>query len=320
MPYIAEDNYQKPWYYFNEHVETIIPSVRNKAPEVSYSRERLELSDGDFLDLDWLKSGKNRLMIITHGFEGNSARHYVRRPASYFFQRSWDVCAWNCRSCSGEMNRLTRFYHHGATEDLEAVIDHAIESGYESIVLMGLSMGGSMSLKYLGETQRPSDVKGAVTFSVPCNLTDSAVALARPKNRFYENRFLKKLKKKIIIKSEMHEDIDVDRLDEVKRFEQFHRRYSVPLHGFSSLEEFYQKATCDQFFDGIKVPVLIGNALNDPLLEGGCFPIATAQRSSSIHLKTPKFGGHVGFTIPGQHFTWIELEAEKFVKEQLGLV
>ncbi len=320
MPFIAEDNYRKPWYYFNEHFETAIPSIRNKAEQVDYERERLELNDGDFLDLDWLKSGSPKLMVITHGFEGNSGRHYIRRPAFYFNQKSWDVCAWNCRSCSGEMNRLKRFYHHGATEDLAAVIDHALKLGYKSIVLMGLSMGGSMSLKYLGEQERPSQVKGAVTFSVPCNLTDSAVALNRPKNRFYEKRFLEKLKKKILLKSEEHEDIDVTNLGEVTRFEQFHVRYSVPLHGFNSLEEFYRKATCDQFFDGIEVPVLIGNALNDPLLEGGCFPVAAAQKSKNLHLKTPKYGGHVGFTIPNKPYTWMELEAERFIKKELGLV
>jgi predicted alpha/beta-fold hydrolase len=92
-----------------------------------YLRERLELSDGDFLDLDWMSEKRDQLVIITHGLEGNSERHYSKGVARYFFQRGWDALAWNCRGCSGEMNRLPRFYHHGATEDLSAVIEHAIQ-------------------------------------------------------------------------------------------------------------------------------------------------------------------------------------------------
>ena len=116
-------------------------------------------------------------MIITHGLEGDSARHYVIRTADYFSQRGWDIIAWNCRSCSGEMNRLPRLYHHGDTVDLGFVVDLSLGLGYDSIVLVGTSMGGSMSLKYLGEADRNRRIKGAITFSVPCNLKDSSDAL-----------------------------------------------------------------------------------------------------------------------------------------------
>ena len=134
MPYLEEDSYRRPWYFVNGHMETIVPSLLNRAEEVPYQRERLELSDGDFLDLDWLKGSDRKLLIITHGLEGSSDRHYARRPAAFFREKGWSVCAWNCRSCSGEMNRLPRFYHHGATEDLSSVVDHAIAKGFDSIV------------------------------------------------------------------------------------------------------------------------------------------------------------------------------------------
>lgn len=137
----------------NRHMETIIPSMFFKVDDIIYDRERLELSDGDFLDLDWLtgKKKKENLIVLSHGLEGSSDRYYIKRAARYFHERGWDILAWNCRSCSGEMNRLPRFYHHGDTEDLSKVIDHVLKSSYKKVILIGYSMGGSMSLKYLGE-------------------------------------------------------------------------------------------------------------------------------------------------------------------------
>ncbi len=319
MPILTDKSYRNPWYLMNGHFETVIPSIWNKAPQVSYERERLELEDGDFLDLDWLRADRKKVVIISHGLEGSSDRHYVRRPAAYFHRRGWSVLAWNCRSCSGDMNRKPRFYHHGATEDLGQVVAQCLSTGFETVVLMGFSMGGSMTLKYLGESSRPPEIKGAVTFSVPCNLKDSALALERKANRFYQTRFLKKLKKKILLKSEIHSEIDVAGLEKMTRFDDFHHRYTVPLHGFSSLNQFYQEATCDQFFEGVTVPTLIVNALNDPLLQGGCYPLAATEASKNIFLKTPTKGGHVGFTKTATS-SWMELQASWFMEEYLGLV
>ncbi len=320
MPLLEENAYKNPWYLLNGHFETIVPSMRNAAPSVPYKRSRLDLPDGDFLDLDWLDGDANKLVIISHGLEGSSSRHYVRRSAHFFHARGWSVLAWNCRSCSGEMNKLPRFYHHGATEDLAAVVEEALGRGYKAIVLVGFSMGGSMSIKYLGETRRPSAVRGAVTFSVPCNLKDSAEALELRGNRFYERRFLNKLKVKIELKAQQHEQVVAEGLQDIRNFETFHRRYTVPLHGFETLESFYDAATCDQFFEGLEVPVFVGNAWNDPLLINGCYPLDEAEDNPYLHLKTPQKGGHVGFTIAGDHYTWMEYEAATFMKMVLDLV
>lgn len=299
-------------------METVIPSMFYKIEGVDYTRERLELEDGDFLDLDWLGTDKDKLIIITHGLEGNSERHYVMRPAKLFVENGWRALAWNCRSCSGEMNRLPRFYHHGDTEDLASVVDHAITKGFKTIVLMGLSMGGSMSLKYLGESRdRPEAIKGAVTFSVPCNLKDSAIQLKVKGNGLYEKRFLNKLKKKIFLKAETHEGLDIEGLESMTDFDEFHKKYTVPLHGFESLEDFFQQATCDRYLPNVKYPVLIGNAANDPLLGGGCYPIDIANQSEYVHLEMPKVGGHVGFTLKGEPYSWMDYRALEFVRKEV---
>ena len=285
---------------------------------LNYDRERLELGDGDFLDLDWIRNGNKRLMVISHGLEGNSGRHYVLRPAKVFSAKGWDILAWNNRSCSGEMNRLPRFYHHGATEDIAAVIEHALSSDYEELVLVGFSMGGGMQQKYLGERPIDDRIKGAMSFSVPCNVLDSADELGQPRNRFYEKRFVTKLKEKILNKSQyMDLPIDLEALKAATNFRALDKEFTLKIHTeYSDPQDFYEKITSDQYLPNIGIPLLIVNAENDPMLGSKCYPIALAEFSPNIYLEVPKRGGHVGFTLPNKkEYSYMEYAQERFLDE-----
>jgi uncharacterized protein len=315
MPIIASSYSHTPLYLFNKHLETIVPSIFRKV-EGRYERERLELPDGDFLDLDWMRGPGDKLVIISHGLEGSSERHYSKGTALYFHERGWDAVAWNCRGCSGEMNRLPRFYHHGATEDIAAVIDHAISKKYAHIVLVGFSMGGSMTLKYAGERNEmlPTQIKSIATFSVPCDLGSSARELDKPNKKFYLNRFLKKLGNKIKDKASMFPElISAHGFEKIKTFRDFDNRYTAPLHGFADADDFYQKASSGQYLSQIQIPTLIANAYNDPFLPKACYPVDVAKKHTHVHLEIPKRGGHVGFTMSGKTENWMEVRAFEFV-------
>jgi predicted alpha/beta-fold hydrolase len=315
MP-LVPSSYKAPFLLFNGHLETIVPSVFRKIKGVTYQRERLELPDGDFLDLDWTKKESDKVVIISHGLEGSSSRHYSMGMAKYFAERSWDAVAWNCRSCSGEMNRLPRFYHHGDAMDLKAVADHLVSKNYKTIVLIGFSMGGSMTLKYLGEYahQLPGAVTGGVTFSVPCDLVSSVKELNKPSRSFYKNRFLKKLGKKIEAKSKVFPKlISHEGFDQIKTFEAFDNKYTAPLHGFTDANDFYVRASCQNFLSTINVPTLIVNAANDPFLTGACYPTELAKHHPFVHLEIPQRGGHVGFSLFNSEANWMEERAFEFI-------
>jgi len=317
MPLIPESPYRPPFYLFNRHLETVLPSLFRKI-SASYKRERIELIDGDFLDLDWLSTGRDKLVIVSHGLEGNSDRHYAKGMAKYFFENGWDALAWNCRGCSGEMNRLPRFYHHGASEDLAAVINHAVEKNYSHIVLIGFSMGGSMTLKYLGEQRDKvaSIIKSAMVFSVPCDLGSSARELERSNNQFYLNRFLKKLRVKMENKSFLFPNqISINGFEKIKSFRAFDDRYTAPLHGFDDADDFYAKASCGPHLSAIRIPTLLVNALNDPFLPAACYPFELAGSHDFIHLETPAQGGHVGFSLWGRNENWMEVRAFDFCNQ-----
>ncbi|MEO9485490.1 MAG: alpha/beta fold hydrolase [Ekhidna sp.] len=317
MPIIKSKYSKRPWYFLNGHFETIVPSLFYDAGAIPYERERLELPDGDFLDLDWIREGNKRLIVLSHGLEGSSDRHYIKRPAAFFSKKGWDILAWNNRSCSGEMNRLPRFYHHGATEDIAAVIERGFVEGYEEVVLMGYSMGGGMQQKYLGERMPDERIVGAISFSVPCNVQNSADMLKIGANKIYENRFISKLKGKVLEKSEkMEMPVDLDVVRKVKNFKELDEAFTLKVHPeYKDANDFYTRITSDQFLSNIKIPLLIVNAVNDPMLGEPCYPVDLAEKSKNIYLEMPKKGGHVGFTIPGSRWSYMELASERFIDE-----
>ena len=300
-------------------METIVPSVLFGSPPFGYQRERLELQDGDFLDLDWLNNDNDRLIIISHGMEGSSDRYYIRRMAHYFHKTGWDALAWNTRGCSGELNRLPVITHHGFYRDLQAVTEYALQKKYDQIVLIGMSMGGNLSAKYLSLCETDDRLKGAVTFSVTGNMKGMTNRLELFENWIYKQSFLKKLKDKIEQVSKLHPKAVKNRseLKKVHTFEVLHELFSVPMNGFKNLETFYSQASANTYLGELKKPVLMVNALNDPILSKDCFPYEIAEKQSNLYLETPKTGGHLGFNFVKKPYSYMEKRAEAFIHEVL---
>jgi predicted alpha/beta-fold hydrolase len=310
-------SYRSPSLLFNAHLETIFPSLFRKVEGVFYQRERIKTSDDDFIDLDWLKNNSKKLVIISHGLEGNSHRAYMKGMARAFYQAGFDALCWNFRGCSEEMNHQLRFYHSGATDDLDLVVQHAIGQRYTEIYLIGFSLGGNLTLKYLGErgaTTYPQ-LKGCVTFSVPLDLHASSIQISQPSNWIYSRRFLKALKKKVIEKSKARKEINIGGIEKINKLMDFDDRFTAPIHGFTSALVYYQQCSAIRFINDIKIPTLIVNAKNDPFLSKECYPDALLNNHPYVTFESPEHGGHVGFTLFNQNgLYWSELRALNFIQ------
>nr|MBI1232702.1 alpha/beta fold hydrolase [Cytophagales bacterium] len=295
MPVIKNQNYVHPYLMFNGHIQTIVPAIWGRRIALPFDRERITTPDGDFLDIDWLRVSSDRLLIISHGLEGNSRRPYMMGMANIFFSHGWDVVSWNFRSCSGEMNRRPVFYHSGATADLETVISHTAKN-YAEVYLVGFSLGGNLTLKYLGE-DHPSTPKisKAVAVSVPLDLSGSSDKIGQRENILYANRFLRTLKWKIVQKARVFPEIQVKNLDKIKTIRQFDDVYTGPLHGFEGADDYYAKCSSLGFLPNIAAKVLILNAKNDPFLSGSCYPEEIGTQLTRVFMEFPDNGGHVGF-------------------------
>lgn len=305
-----------------KHVETILPAIF-RSVHITYTRTRLELPDGDFIDLDWHQNGNNRLMVLFHGLEGSAQSQYIKGFVRYFSQRGYDCCAVNFRSCSGEPNRLLRSYHSGATEDVHEVMNHVTQKQYKTLVSVGFSLGGNVLLKYLGEKKYPipTALIAAIAFSVPCDLEASALVMAGWQNKVYMHRFLKSLVGKMKQKSIQFPGlVNTDRLRGITTFHQFDDWFTGPMHGFKNATNYYNGCNSLQFLPNIQIPVCLVNAANDPFLAPSCYPIEIANKNPYLFLEIPQGGGHVGFAthLPNQYY-WSELRAEIFINEVINV-
>lgn len=317
MPVIKYPSYKPPLIYRNRHINTVMSSRFRKVRDVRYARERMELPDGDFLDLDWSRKGYGRVAIVCHGLEGHAHRNYVKGMVRALNRGGWDALALNYRGCSGEPNRLVRAYHSGSTEDLHTVVEHVSGTReYGEIALVGFSLGGNLILKYLGDKifLVPGKVKAAAVVSTPCDLASSVREMMRFHNYIYHKRFVKLLCQKMVEKEERFPGkIDVNNIRSIRNMRDFDEKYSH-IHGFEGADDYYAKASSGQFLSGIEIPTLILNARDDLFLPRECYPVKAAGTNKKIFLEMPKHGGHVGFVERiGKDVYWHERRVVEFL-------
>lgn len=291
-------DYKPPLWLRNGHIQSVWPTLFRAVELAQPVREVLPTDDDDELHLDWYRQGSDRLAVLSHGLEGHSQRSYMLGMARAFLNDGWDVLAWNFRSCGGVMNHQPRFYHSGATGDLDRVVRHGLGQGYKTAFLSGFSMGGNLTLLYLGQQSEELDSRicGAIAYSVPCDLAGSADTLALPSRRIYMQRFLRDLQVKMEEKSRRFPNlIDVGGFENIRSFHEFDDRYTAPLHGFRDAQDYW--ASCSSLWKlrDIRVPALIVNAADDPFLSERCFPESRKQLGAHVRLESPRWGGHVGF-------------------------
>ncbi|MEM7551053.1 MAG: alpha/beta fold hydrolase [Bacteroidota bacterium] len=318
MPFVQSEPLYPPKYLINGHLETIVPSIFRKVKGVDYNRIRLETPDEDFVDVDTLKNSNRKAVILSHGLEGGSDRQYIMGMAKIFYEHGWDVFAWNCRSCSGEMNRQLRLYHHGDIEDLKMVVQWVLDSdNYDEVVMAGFSMGGSLTVRFAGEYGENIDprIKKVIAFSVPTDLAGCSAELDKPSNILYKRKFLKKLAEKIRLKDEQFPGkVGVEKLDDIKLLRDFDEFFTAPLHGYGGASDFYEKASSGPFIKHIRTKALIVNALNDPFLPEECYPYEDFKGLDNVFFETPIKGGHVGFLERKSEYSWAEKRALAFAE------
>lgn len=321
MPLVNIKDHIPPFWLPNGHLQTIYPALFRKISGVVYQRERIVTPDQDFLDLDWSFSSNksHKLVILSHGLEGNSSKQYIVGMVKLLNQNGFDCLAWNFRSCSGEMNRTSGFYHSGATDDLDLIVEKGISKGYTEIHLMGFSLGGNLTLKYLGEKSRKRHVsiKKAVVFSVPMDLKACSLSIIKSENRVYMHRFLNTLRPKVTEKSRLFPDrISLEKDHLVKTLYDFDDIYTAPLHGFSDASHYYEQCSSKFFVQNIEIPTLIVNADNDPIVPGSSLPLDLIATLENVHLELSSHGGHCGFRPAhvADGVYWSERKALNFIQ------
>ncbi|MCB0472775.1 MAG: alpha/beta fold hydrolase, partial [Flavobacteriaceae bacterium] len=285
--------------------------------------QRLALSDGDFLDLDIASVRSKSVVIAIHGLEGSSRSPYIVALTAFLNRNQLDVIALNLRGCSGESNKVLSSYHSGKTDDLQAVLEHVEKNfDYRFIHIVGYSLGGNITIKYMGEfaASQSGKLVSATGVSVPCDLGASSEKINDLSNRVYLNMFMKSLKAKALEKCEQfpQSPLDKNAILKSRNFRDFDNCYTAPVNGFKDAEDYWEQSSCKQFIPLISKPTLLLSALDDPFLNDPCFPFEEAAKNERFYFKATTKGGHVGFNehfIPNKNL-WSERVICSFIKEQ----
>ncbi len=321
MALIHTSTYEPAIAFKSKHFNTIYRTLFHKI-ELGFQRERMETSDGDFMDIDFSTVGSDSVVIIIHGLEGSSTSKYVTALSQISNEEGIDVAAVNLRGCSGETNRLLPSYHSGKTNDLAEIIDYIETSKtYKDIYIVGYSLGGNLLLKFMGEQRNDysSLLKGAVGVSVPCDLKGSSESIAKFWNMIYMQRFLISLKSKTRIKLEQfpNHELNSEAILNSKNFLDFDNYFTAPVNGFKDANDYWKRNSCNQFLEGIQTPSLLVTAADDPFLSESCIPLKEARNNKHFHLEVTKYGGHVGYNSNfgnGSGF-WLERRVIDFFKQ-----
>jgi predicted alpha/beta-fold hydrolase len=307
-PYVA------PRWLWGGHAQTIYPYLLPR-PVIGYRRERWELDDGDFIDIDWLDSDSHApLVVMFHGLEGSSGSHYVVSMMALLQKLGWRGATVHFRGCSGLPNRLPRAYHAGDSTEVGSVLRRIRtqdeQSGLKApIYAVGVSLGGNALLKWLGEQGSAACqiLDSAVAVSVPVDLAAAGKALASGFNLLYTRHFLDTLKRKALGKLDCFPGLfDSAAVAACRTLYEFDNLVTAPLHGFRNAEDYWESSSSKPWLTDIKVPTLMINAINDPFMPPHALP-GQAGVSSMVVLEFPDEGGHVGFLdspFPGR-LTWL---------------
>jgi hypothetical protein len=290
------------------------------------TRERLVTPDGDFVDLDWLPGRPGApVLLVLHGLEGTGRSHYVAGLFEHARARGWRAAVLWFRSCSGELNRLARFYHSGDTGDLDWFLRGLTErEPGVRVGAVGISIGGNVLLKWLGEQgdAAPKELRAAVAISVPFDLVQCARVMDQGfQKAVYTASFMRSFHVKTRAKALAYPGfVDLDAALKARTFAAYDRAVTAPLHGFADEVDYWTRASSGPYLGRIRRPTLLINAVDDPFIPERSLP-DTATLPECVQAEFVRHGGHVGFVegAPWRTRSWAERRAVEYLASILEL-
>ncbi len=317
---IHPSRFHSPWWARNPHVQTIMAKYLHRT-RIDTRRERLELPDGDFVDLAWalpVLDEQRPLVLLFHGLEGCVESHYVRGMMAALHARGWQPVLMHFRGCSGEPNRYLQAYHSGAIEDPHYVLELLRQRYPERpMAAIGYSLGGNMLINYLAE-HKCHPLCAAVVISAPLQLSACADRINSGFSRFYQRYLLKRMKFNWQQRLRRHPHHRWQgNLARIHSLREFDDQITAPIHGFNDAEDYYRRCSGLYKLSGINTPTLVIHAADDPFMNDAVIPDAS-ELSPAITYELSRTGGHVGF-MHGQPWRpryWLEQRVPQWLEKQ----
>ena len=321
----SEYIYRPAWWVRGPHAQTLWGKFFRQRNQPPTRIERWETPDDDFLDVHRLDApaGSPHLLFL-HGLEGTIRSHYVAGFFNEAARRGWSADLLIFRGCGSEPNRAPRFYHSGETTDLAFAFERIrAERPGAPILLAGVSLGGNVLLKFLGERGTDLDVRAATAISVPFDLERGSRYISRGFSKIYDRHFLQTLKQKALAKLERYPNLfDAARLEAASCIYDFDDVVTAPVHGFANAHDYYTRSSSIRWLSGIRVPTLLLSAVDDPFLPPQVLDDVReiSAHNPVIEVEFQAHGGHVGFVAgssPWRAFYYAEWRACEFLSSHL---
>lgn len=322
---IVKSDFKPAWWLANSHIQTLYPTLMRHIQSPVDFMERLELADGDFIDLAWAINGlanDTPLIVFLHGLGGSMDSTYAAGLMHEFNRCGWRAVLMHFRGASKEPNRLPRAYHSGDTGDVNYLLHLLAErEPATKKAVVGVSLGGNVLLKWLGEIGEQSIIQAAVAVSVPFQLRLVADRISTGFSRIYQDYLLRRLRRVFERKQTCFTQDNMPKelqdLHKWQCFWTFDENVTAPLHGFKHVHDYYRKSSSRAYLAKIKTPTLIIHALDDPFMTPNVVPQAE-ELAPDITLELSEKGGHVGFIsgrLPGKPVYWLEQRIPAYLRE-----
>lgn len=317
---IVKSEFEPGLLWRNRHIQTIVPNTLYPIAKVALKRERVELPDGDFIDVEWTTGTGGPIVIVLHGLEGSIRSRYACNIMQKIHSLGMRGAMPYFRGCTGEPNRLPISYHSGFTQDLDYLSGLLKQREPNTpLAAVGYSLGGNVLLKWLGESPHASRLATGVAVSVPFDLGICSDAVEKGLSKVYMWELMGRMRRSVKRKFDrIPSPIPLPDIDALRTFREYDDSLTAPLHGFKNAEDYYARCSSRQFMKNIKVPTLVVHSADDPFMTPAAVP-TDAELSESVRFELSQRGGHVGF-VQGSPFKprrWLDERIGRHLNEYL---
>jgi len=311
----------------NPHLQTLLPRLFRRRVRLKPFWQRLDLPDGDFVDLAWTEDPKQAQhkprVVLFHGLEGSIYSPYAHGLLHACQDQGWLGVVMHFRGCSGVPNRTSRIYHSGETDDARFFLRWLQQTyGEVPTAAIGVSLGGNMLACYLAEEGENSLLQAAVVVSAPLMLEPCSEHMDKGFSRFYQQYLLNQLKRNATRKLLHYPDslpLKLMQLKALRRMRDFDNAITSRIHGFADATDYYRRCSALPMLHAVRTPLLIIHAKDDPFMNDAVIPQAE-NLSASTEYQLTEHGGHVGFVGGSWHKPqlWLEERIPSWLMPYLG--
>lgn len=225
----------------------------------------------------------------------------------------------NMRSCGGTEHLTPTLYHSGLTADLRILLESFRAQGRGPLFLIGYSLGGNVVLKLAGElSERALElIAGVCAVSTPIDLHACVRAIGKRSNRMYEQHFVKALCARYRRRhAAAPERFPLDGIEQVRTIHQFDDRFTARAFGFGDAANYYRTQSSLGFLSTIKVPTLLVQAMDDPMIPFEIFTGLELRSNPNLTLVATRHGGHLGFISRDAPRFWVDEVLTEWISSQ----